>query len=195
LLQRYTGQDDIVIGTNTAKRTRGDIEGIIGLFVDNLILRTDLSGDPCFRTLLARVRETCLEAYAHQDLPFDKIVEELQPSRDLSYNTLFQVLFVLQNNPSPSLEVSGLTLRRQEFEISTVQFDLVVDVYDAKPELLVKLRYSTDLFDELTILQMLKQFQTLLEGICADPGQKVRNISLGQSEAEQFVHAFNADLN
>ncbi len=195
LLQRYTGQDDIVIGTNTAKRTRGDIEGIIGLFVDNLILRTDLSGDPCFRTLLARVRETCLEAYAHQDLPFDKIVEELQPSRDLSYNPLFQVLFVLQNNPSPSLEVSGLTLRRQEFEISTVQFDLVVDVYDAKPELLVKLRYSTDLFDELTILQMLKQFETLLEGICADPGQKVGDISLGQSEAEQFVHAFNDDLN
>ncbi|HEY9404140.1 MAG TPA: amino acid adenylation domain-containing protein [Pyrinomonadaceae bacterium] len=195
LLQRYTRQDDIVIGTNTAKRTRGDIEGIIGLFVDNLVLRTDISGDPSFRTLLARVRETCLEAYAHQDLPFDKIVEELQPARDLSYNPLFQVLFVLQNNPSPSLEVPGLTLRRQEFDISTVQFDLVVDVYDAKPELLIKLRYSTDLFDKLTIVQMLKQFETLLEGICRDPGQKVGHISLGQSEARQLVCAFNDDLN
>nr|QEO74845.1 condensation domain-containing protein [uncultured bacterium] len=173
LLARHTGQDDIVVGTNTAKRTRGDTEGVIGLFVDNLILRTDLSGDPSFRALVARVRQVCLEAYAHQDLPFDKIVEELRPERDLAYNPVFQVLFVLQNNPSPSVEVAGLTLRRQEFDVTTVQFDLVADVYDAAPGLLVKLRYSTDLFAAATVRQLLKHFEALLEGVCQDPDQPV----------------------
>ena len=116
LLHRYTGQDDIVVGTPIANRNRAEIEGLIGFFVNTLVMRTDTSGNPVFRELLKQVRKTTLEAYAHQDLPFEKLIQELHPERDLSRNPLFQVMFALQNAPVSTPELSGLTLSRMGIE-------------------------------------------------------------------------------
>ena len=123
LLCRYSGQDDIVVGTPIANRTQAEVEGLIGFFVNTLVLRTDLSGDPSFVELLGRVREVCLGGYAHQDLPFEKLVEELQPQRSLSHSPLFQVLFSLANAPGAGLELEGLGIERMGRGVSA-KFDL-----------------------------------------------------------------------
>ncbi|MHC5719694.1 MAG: condensation domain-containing protein, partial [Nostoc sp.] len=116
LLYRYTEQEDILVGSSIANRNRAELEGMLGFFVNTLVMRNDLSGNPSFRQLLSRVREVTLDAYAHQDLPFEKLVEELQPERDLSRNPLYEVMFVLQNTRMSVQEVSGLTLRTLQFD-------------------------------------------------------------------------------
>ena len=126
LLHRYSGQDDVIVGSPIAGRTRVETEGLIGFFVNNLVLRTDLSGNPTFRELLSRVREVTLGAYAHQDLPFEKLVEELQPQRDLSHNPLFQVMFALQNTPRSDMKLHGLTLSSFQVDNGTSRFDLTL---------------------------------------------------------------------
>jgi amino acid adenylation domain-containing protein len=192
LLQRYTRQDDIVVGTNVAKRNMPEIENLIGFFVDNLVLRADLSGNPSFAQLLGRVRRVCLDAYAHQDIPFDKIVEELRPERNLSYNPVFQVLFVLQNNPVPRPNVPGLSVSRVEYEGNAVQFDMAVDVFDTERGLLFKLRYNTDLFDDATAARLMRHFRSLLESAAAEPGLPVAALKMGEEEEEQdLIAAFN----
>ena len=163
LLHRYTRQDDIVVGTPIANRNRREIEGLIGFFVNTLVLRTDLSGDPSFRELLRRVREVCLGAYAHQDLPFEKLVEELHVERDLSRNPLFQVMFVLQNGLPRAVELPGLTLSPVEGNSETAHFDLTLQIVDAEQGLTAAFVYNTDLFEAATIARMLRTFQTLLE--------------------------------
>ena len=184
LLSRYTGAEDIVVGTPIANRQRGEVEGLIGYFVNALALRTDLSGDPTFRELVGRVREVALGAYLHQDVPFEKLVEELQPERSLSYNPLFQVVFALENTPDFNLQLPGLNISGLDAESETAKFDLRLSMSEIKHELMGTLRYSTDLFDPSTIQRMLGHFKTLLESIAKNPDERISELSLLSEEEE-----------
>ncbi|HAM51733.1 MAG TPA: non-ribosomal peptide synthetase [Nitrospiraceae bacterium] len=178
LLHRYTGQEDIVVGTPIANRNRTEIEGLIGFFVNTLVMRTDTSGDPVFRELLKRVRKTTLDAYTHQDLPFEKLVEELRPERDLSRNPLFQVLFALQNVPLSRLELSGLTLSRMVIENTKTRFDLEVHFSETEEGLKGEFIYSTDLFDSSTVERMAGHYQKIVEGIVVNADQRLSELPL-----------------
>lgn len=192
LLWRYTGQSDIVIGTPVANRNREELEGLIGFFVNTLALRTDISGDPAFRELLGRVRETALGAYAHQDLPFELLVEELQPARDLSRNPIFQIVFDLQSTPAPSLELSGLTLQPHEFTSGSTRFDLELHLTSTSEGILGAFVYSTSLFAESTIRQLGERYRMLLHAIAADPNQRVSRIDLlSDAERNQLLVEWN----
>ncbi|HEX2268538.1 MAG TPA: amino acid adenylation domain-containing protein [Pyrinomonadaceae bacterium] len=184
LLYRYTAQEDILVGTGIANRNRTEIEGLIGFFVNMLVMRTDLSGNPSFTELLRRVREMAFGAYAHQDLPFEKLVEELQPERDLSHTPFFQVTFVLQNVSSDELTLQGLEASLVDFKTGVGKFDLVLSMTDAAKGLTGTLEYNTNLFDRATIERMLGHFQTLLESVVANPQQKIGELSI-LSEPEQ----------
>ncbi len=178
LLHRYTGQDDILIGTPIAGRGRSEIEGLIGFFINTLVLRTDLSGDPTFKDLLGRVREVALAAYTHQDLPFEKLVEELQPERNMSHAPLFQVMLALHNTPPQALELAGLEPGPLRIERRTAKFDISLDVVEVAHGLRMQFEYNTDLFDPATIARMQQSFQTLLEGIAMDPERRISILPL-----------------
>ncbi len=178
LLHRYTGQDDIVVGSPIANRNRVEIEGLIGFFVNTLVLRTVFSGNPSFCELLPQVRELALDAYAHQDLPFQKLVEELQPERSLSHSPLFQAMFVFQNAPSTALSFEGLSVSPVRISGKTAKFDLTLTLHQESQGLRGSLQYNTDLFDDETIKRVLGHFQTLLAGIVADPGQNIATLPL-----------------
>jgi amino acid adenylation domain-containing protein len=184
LLHRYTGQDDIVVGTPIANRNREEIEGLIGFFVNTLVMRTDTSGNPPFRELLKRVRRVSLDAYAHQDLPFEKLVMELRPERDLSLNPLFQVMFALQNAPVSNLELPGLTLSHMGIETTRTRFDLEVHLWEAEEGLRAAFVYNTDLFDPDTIKRMAGHYQRILEGIVDNPDRRLSELPL-LTEAER----------
>jgi amino acid adenylation domain-containing protein len=184
LLRRYTGQDDIVVGTPIANRNRTEIEGLIGFFVNTLVMRTDTSGDPVFRELLARERKVLLDAYAHQDLPFEKLVEELRPERNLSRNPLFQVLFALQNAPGSNLEFTDLTVSRMGLDDTRTRFDLEVHLWEEAERLRGAFAYNTDLFNADTIERLAGHYQRLLEGIVANPDQRLSELPL-LTDAEQ----------
>ncbi|HKR23467.1 MAG TPA: condensation domain-containing protein, partial [Pyrinomonadaceae bacterium] len=184
LLYRYTGQDEIVIGAPIANRNNIETENLIGFFVNTLVLRTDLSGDPHFPELLARVRKVTLEAYAHQDLPFEVLVEDLQPERSLSRNPLFQVMFQLENTPKEELPLPGLTLSPVGVAGVASQFDLSIDVVESDAGLGMTAEYSTDLFEAETIRTLLKRWEVLLESIAAAPEQRLSELSL-MDEAER----------
>ena len=192
LLFRYTHQDDILVGSPIANRNLAEIQGIIGFFVNTLVLRSNLSGNPCFKELLKRIRRVALDAYSHQDLPFEKLVEELQPDRSLSHTPLFQVMFALQNFPMPNLEVAGLNLQVQEVDTGTAKFDLTLFVEDRGRELVAIFEYNTDLFKATTITRMLGHFQTLLEGIVANPNQRLSDLPLlTEVERNQLLIEWN----
>ena len=192
LLHRYTNQTDILVGTAIANRNRAEIESLIGFFVNTLVLRTDFSGHPTFRELLRRIRDLTLGAYAHQDLPFERIVEELQPARDLSRNPIFQVSFNLQNAPIQELELPGLTIRTQEFESLTTRFDLECHVWDMADGLQGFLFYSTDLFEEATIERLLAHYRKFLEEVVANPDQRVSEIQfLTEDERHKLLFEWN----
>ena len=192
LLCRYTGQTDVVVGTSIANRTRAEVEGLIGFFVNALVMRTDVSGDPTFRELLGRVREVALGAYAHQDLPFEMLVEELQPERDLNHTPLFQVMFVLQNAPRQTLELSDLRLSLQDTSSGTSKFDLTLFVQPSGDGLLASVEYSTDLFDANMMRRLLGHFRVLLEGITANPELRVAELPLlTEAEQNELVYARN----
>jgi amino acid adenylation domain-containing protein len=192
LLYRYTGQDDIVVGTTISGRNRAEIEGLIGFFVNTLVMRTDLSGTPSFREILNRVREVALGAYTNQDLPFEQLVEKLQPERNLSHTPLFQVMFQLQNTPTTTLDLPGLTLSPLEFDKKTAKFDLTLVMVEIKQGLMGTLEYNTDLFNADTITRMLGHFQTLLEGIVANPEQQICDLPLlPKTEQHQLLVEWN----
>jgi len=178
LLYRYSGQEDLAVGVPVAGRSRPELEGLVGFFVNTLVLRGDLSGQPSFREYLARVRERALEAYAHQDLPFEKLVEELAPRRDASRNPLFQVMFVLQNTPQERWQLPGVQVEPLAIDTHSAKFDLTMELTEAEGRLLGVLEYATDLFDAATAERMLGHFRVLLESIVADAGQRVAQLEL-----------------
>jgi amino acid adenylation domain-containing protein len=184
LLAQYTGQEDIVAGTPIAGRTRAETEGLIGCFVNTLALRTDLSGDPTFRELVARVREVALGAYAHQELPFERLVEELQPERDTSQAPLFNVMFVLQNVPRSERRLRGLTMRHIELDKGTAKFDLSLGLAEKAGGLRGVLSYSTDLFDQETIERLSEQYRQVLVAVAAEPERRISTLPL-MSAAER----------
>jgi amino acid adenylation domain-containing protein len=182
LLARYSGQDDVVVGTSIAGRGRLETEPLIGFFINTLALRISISGEPTVVELLKRVRDTCLGAYEHQDLPFEKLVEELRPERNLSHAPLFQVLFSLQNVPRKAADSSGLSfmsVKRRE-----VQFELMLSMEESAGQLYGSFAYKTDLFDEFMIKQMANHFQVLLSGMTATPEARLSDLPL-LTEAEQ----------
>ena len=192
LLHRYTGQDDIVVGSPIAGRTRVEIEGLIGFFVNTLVLRNDLSGNPTFRELLARVRKNALDAYTHQEVPFEKLVEELQPERDLSRNPFFQVMFQLRNYPAQSVSLGDVNIEEYEFGSDIAKFDLSVGLRDDLTGLRGSVEYRTDLFDQTTIERMIGHFQQLLEGVVANPNRALSEIPLlTDAEKHQLLVEWN----
>ena len=179
LLSRLCGQEDVVVGAPTAGRTRPEVEGLIGFFVNMLVLRGDLRGAPPFTKHLAQVRERALAAYAHQDVPFEKLVEELAPARDLSRHPLFQVSLVLQNTPPADWRLPGLTVTRVESAASgRTKFDLTVSLTERGGELAGFFEYATDLFDATTIERFARHFRVLLEAILATPEISIARLPL-----------------
>jgi amino acid adenylation domain-containing protein/non-ribosomal peptide synthase protein (TIGR01720 family) len=169
LLGRWSGQEDIVVGTPVAGRTRAEVEGLIGFFVNTLVLRTRVGGAPTFRELLARVREVALGAYAHQDVPFEKLVEELRPERDVRYTPLFQVMFSLQNQPRERLELPGLTLTGLETATGGAKFDLSLSFEEEAGGLRGLLDYDASLFEEGTVARWLSELEALFEAVAREP--------------------------
>ncbi len=196
LVSRITGQEDIIVGTDVANRNREETEGLIGFFVNLLPLRNDLSKNPIFTDLLARVRDGALEAYAHQDLPFEKMVESLRLKRDLSSNPLVQTLFVLQNVPEPFMELPGLEMHGIDFETEVSRFDLGLFMEETDDELSGTWKYSVDLFNESTISRLSNGFITLLESIAAHPETPIRDLdTLSDVEKESYmIEDKNRDL-
>ncbi|HSF43077.1 MAG TPA: amino acid adenylation domain-containing protein, partial [Thermoanaerobaculia bacterium] len=184
LLSRLSGQEDVSVGTPIAGRNRLETEGLLGFFVNTLVLRGRLADRPTFADLLARARETALGAYAHQDVPFELLVEELQPDRALSHAPLFQVIFALQNTPAAGLELPGLTLESLDLQPGSARIDLSLEMVETPEGLVGWAEHSTDLFDEATIERWTGHLRTLLAAACAEPGTRVSELPL-LSEAER----------
>ncbi|HEX5883448.1 MAG TPA: amino acid adenylation domain-containing protein, partial [Pyrinomonadaceae bacterium] len=192
LLYRYTGQEDLIVGSPIANRHHRELEGLIGFFVNTLAMRTHLSGNPTFRELLKRVRETALGAYAHQDLPFEYLVEQLHPDRDLSHSPLVQVVLVVQNTPERTVELPGLVVTPLSYQAETSKFDLTLYVDNPGSELQGTFEYNTDLFDRETIERMAQHLQTLLEGIVVDPSTRISELPLLiEAEKRQLLVEWN----
>ncbi|AVH66607.1 non-ribosomal peptide synthetase [Nostoc sp. 'Peltigera membranacea cyanobiont' N6] len=204
ILHRYTQQADISIGTAVANRRMQEIEKLIGMIVNNLVLRTDLSGNPTFRELLDRVRQVTLEAYANEDLPFDKVVDVLKPVRNLSYNPLFQVMFSFHDSAMPDLSLPGLDISLYEpLSNKSAKFDLdflVIPRFEQSVQngakrgakgITLVLEYNSDLFDAATIQQMLEQYQILLKGIVANPEQRISELPLLTQTQQQLLVEWN----
>ncbi len=193
LLMRLSGQQDISVGASVANRSRSELEGLIGLFTNALVLRTDLSGDPTFRQLLARVRQVTLDAYAHQEVPFGKLVEELQPVRSLSRSPFFQVVLLMQNNPMPEVNLPGLTLRGMEGDSGTGQYELTLELWDRPEGVRGWLIYNTDLFEPTTIALMGEELATLLAGIAESPDRPLSALPLlSERERRKLLVDWNA---
>lgn len=193
LLYRYSQQDDIVVGSPIANRNRQEWEPIVGMFVNTLVLRTDLGGNPSFSKLLQRVREVAMSAYVHQDLPFEKLVEEVRSERDTSRNPLFQVMFAWENAPQLPLELAELKMKLMPVETETAMFDLMLTLEETASDITGNFEYNTDLFDASTIKRMAGHFQVLLEGIIASPKQRLSDLPLlTPAEENQILVEWNS---
>ncbi|HEX8819773.1 MAG TPA: amino acid adenylation domain-containing protein, partial [Archangium sp.] len=192
LLSRYSGQRDISVGSPIAGRTHADTEGLIGFFVNTLVLRTRLEGNPSFRELLGRVRQVALGAYAHQDVPFEKLVEELKPQRSLSHSPLFQVMLTFQNTPTSRIDLPGLALNSLAPESHTAKFDLTLALEDTTEGLAATLEYNTDLFEPETAARMLGHLRVLLEAATANPELSLSALPLlPEAERQQVLVQWN----
>jgi amino acid adenylation domain-containing protein len=192
MLHRYTGTDDIVVGVPVAGRTRVETEGLIGLFVNMLAMRGDLSGDPTFRELLRKTRDSAFQGYSHQDLPFDMVVESIHPQRNLSYPPIFQVTFQVRNYPLEDMQLAGLEVEEVDFDPGTSLFDLSFEGSEKAGGLFCKLIYNVDLFDRETIARMAGHFKTLLEGIVTDPDTHISRLPiLTAAERHQLLIEWN----
>ncbi len=187
LLSRFTGSEDIVVGSPIAGRTRPEMEGLIGCFLNTLVLRTDVSGDPSFRELTRRVREVALDAFSHADIPFEKLVEELNPDRSLSHTPLFQVMFMLQNAPVSDLDMEGLEVEPLPFALSTAKFDLTLSLSPAADGMRARAEYDVDLFDGPTIARWLRHFEALLEAALLDPDAPISTLRLLTPDEEHTI--------
>jgi amino acid adenylation domain-containing protein len=193
LLSRWSGQDDIAVGSPIAGRTHRKTEGMIGFFLNTLVMRTDLSGDPTFTELLGRVKNVALGAYTHQDLPFEKLVAELQPERDLSRHALFQVMFTLQNQPLSSVQLPGLSWKQAPMPATTSKVDLAIEFFEMGSYLHGSVEYATDLFDSETIERLAGNFKTLLEGVATDAERPIWELPLlSDAERRQILREWNA---
>ena len=192
LLHRYAGQEEIVIGSPIANRNHTEIEELIGFFANMLVLRTDFSHNPTFRELLQRVREVALAAYEHQDIPFEKLVEELQPERDLSRTPLFQIVFALQNAPMPPFKLPNLTLNSLPIDKGTAAYDLNVAMWRNEQTLHGRIEYNTDLFEDETITRFANHFQHLLQAVVANPNIPVANLAILSPAEEAQLAAWNS---
>jgi amino acid adenylation domain-containing protein len=192
LLYYYSGQEDISVGSSVANRTRQEIENIVGCFVNILVLRTRLSGDPTVRELLGRVREVCLDGYAHADVPFERVVSELHPERILNRNPLFQVAFILLNAPTGEIDLPGLTLSRIEMDQGLAENDLSLILVEEQKRLTGRLTYNSDLIEQATVKRMLDHWQRVLEGFVADPDQHLSELQLlSEVERQQILYDWN----
>ncbi|HEY0018395.1 MAG TPA: amino acid adenylation domain-containing protein, partial [Longimicrobium sp.] len=191
LLSRYARQEDVVVGSPIAGRTRAEVEGLIGFFVNTLVIRTDLRGDPSFRALLARVREEVMGAYERQDVPFEKLVEELRPERSMSHSPLFQVMFALQNVAAGELELEGVEMGEVQGESHVAKFDLTVAVEEVDEGLRVWVEYDTDLFDAATIHRMLGHFRLLLEGVAGGADARISALPLLTAPERELLYGWN----
>jgi len=192
LLYRYSGQEDIVVGTPIANRNRSEIEGLIGFFVNTLVLRTQFEDNPSFTELLHQVRQVSLDAYAHQDLPFEQLVEALQPERSLSYTPIFQVVFALQNAPMAPLELPGVSFNWLQMASAKARFDLTLSMEEAEAGLIGYWEYNRDLFEPATIRRAIGHLKTLLEAIATNPQGRVDELPLlTTSERHQLLVEWN----
>ena len=194
LLWRYTSQDSILVGTPTAARSQIEIENLVGFFVNTLVFRADFTPDVTFRDLVRQVRACALEAYAHQDVPFEKLVEELVPQRSMNTSPLFQVMFTFQNIPKQVFEISGLKMKELEFETGIAKFDLAVEAFedDEDDEFHCRFEYNTDLFEKQTILRELGHFRNLVNAVLKNPDEPLARIALmDEREREQTVVQWN----
>jgi amino acid adenylation domain-containing protein len=192
LLYRYTAQEDLIIGTPITTRHHKETKSLIGCFINTLALRTNLWGNPNFSELLGRVRLTTLEAYRHQDYPFTRLVEVINPERGVRQNPLFQVMMAYQASPFISIELQELKITSFELPIQTSEFDLILDVHERGSEIAIKWQYQTDLFDTSTITRMMGHFQILLKGIIANPEQPICQLPLlTEAERHQLLVEWN----
>jgi amino acid adenylation domain-containing protein len=192
LLSRWTGERDIVVGTPVAGRRWVETEGLIGLFVNTLVLRTKFSESTRVQDMLALVREVVLEAQTHQELPFEKLVEELQPQRSLSHAPLFQVMFILQNAPPGAVRVEELTFHGIDFKLDSAKFDLTISVVEGRENLVCGLTYNRDMFEETTIRRMASQWEEVMKGVVRDPHRLISEIAaMSEHERHQIVVEWN----
>lgn len=191
-LYRYTGQEDIVVGSPIANRNRREVEDLIGFFVNTLVMRTQVSSELTFRELLAKVREVSLEAFAHQDVPFEKLVEELQPERNLSHSPFFQVVFHLQNALTEDLCLPGLSVSVIKGEAKQAKYDLVLSAFEVEDGLKAVLNYNTDLFELQAISRMATHFQNVLQAAVESPDQQISRLAiLNAAEERQLLFTWN----
>ncbi|MFL6261097.1 MAG: non-ribosomal peptide synthase/polyketide synthase [Thermoanaerobaculia bacterium] len=192
LLHRYSGQESISVGSPIANRNRAEAEPLIGFLVNTLVLRTDLSGEPGFEDLLARARRVALEAYAHQDVPFERVVEAVQPERHLGRTPLFQVVLALQNAPVPEMRLGDVAVRSFPVDGGTAKFDLTLMLEDTAAGIRGWMEYDTDLFDRATVARIFTHLETLLAAGLADPGRRISELPLlSDRERHQVLEGWN----